>query len=87
MEWLSPNGHKVVLTRVRPAKNERRFYAVAITTDLFGNTHLLRNWGRLGTGGRLRFDLYDSRPAAQAAGEKLLRAKQSRGYTLSSNGS
>ena len=34
------------LRRVRPEKNERRFYSMIVTVDLFGDTLLLRNWGR-----------------------------------------
>jgi len=40
-------GHATVqLQRVRPEKNERRFYAMAAALDLFGEAILIRNWGR-----------------------------------------
>lgn len=73
-------GPNVVLDRIRPAQNERRFYALSVTTDLFGNILLLRNWGRIGTGGRIRFDLYSGTPEAMNALENLAHAKQRRGY-------
>jgi predicted DNA-binding WGR domain protein len=47
----------VQLRRIRPEKNERRFYAMTATFDLFGEAILVRNWGRIGTGGRLRRDV------------------------------
>jgi predicted DNA-binding WGR domain protein len=70
----------VRLERIRPAQNERRFYAVSVVTDLFGNVLLFRNWGRIGTGGRVRFDLYSDTLAATSAMETLARAKWRRGY-------
>ena len=67
----------VRLWRVRPEKNERRFYAMTVTLDLFGEAILVRNWGRIGTGGRLRRDVF----AAGAALNDLARRKRRRGYT------
>jgi hypothetical protein len=41
-------GHPTVqLRRVRPEKNERRFYAMTAALDLFGEGILIRNWGEL----------------------------------------
>jgi predicted DNA-binding WGR domain protein len=68
------------LHRVRPEKNERRFYAMAVTQDLFGNAFLLRNWGRIGTGGRLRWDPCPNLTAAAASLRDLARRKRRRGY-------
>jgi predicted DNA-binding WGR domain protein len=73
-------GPNVVLERIRPAQNERRFYAAFLTMDLFGNIQLFRNWGRIGTGGRVRFDLYSGAQEATKALENLAQAKQRRGY-------
>ncbi len=68
------------LRRVRPEKNERRFYSMIVTVDLFGDTFLLRNWGRIGTGGRLRWDLCADRLSATASLRDLARRKRKRGY-------
>jgi predicted DNA-binding WGR domain protein len=38
----------VALARIRPEKNERRFYHLEIWPDLFGRTQLVRRWGRIG---------------------------------------
>jgi predicted DNA-binding WGR domain protein len=73
-------GPSVVLDRIHPAQNQRRFYAASVTADLFGNILLFRNWGRIGTGGRVRFDLYSGTPEAMTALEKLSRTKHRRGY-------
>ena len=71
----------VQLWRVRPEKNERRFYAMTATFDLFGEAILVRNWGRIGTGGRLRRDVCADIVAAGAALNDLERRKRRRGYT------
>ncbi len=68
------------LRRVRPEKNERRFYAMIVTVDLFGDTFLLRNWGRIGTGGRIRWDLCADRLSATASLRDLAQRKRKRGY-------
>jgi predicted DNA-binding WGR domain protein len=72
--------HNMVLDRIRPTQNERRFYAASVTTDLFGNILLFRNWGRIGTEGRVRFDRYPGTPDALIALETLAWAKLRRGY-------
>lgn len=71
---------KLVLNRIRPEKNERRFYTMAITCDLFGETLLWRNWGRIGTGGRQRWDVYPDIAAAAKSLAKLAHRKRQRGY-------
>lgn len=73
-------GASVVLHRICPTQNQRRFYAVSVTADLFGNILLFRNWGRIGTGGRVRFDLYSGAGEAMTALEKLTGTKHRRGY-------
>jgi len=70
----------VQLQRVRPEKNERRFYAMTAALDLFGEAILIRNWGRIGTGGRLRRDLCTDLNAAGEALNDLARQKRQRGY-------
>ena len=80
---LPPSGNKVVLTRIRPTKNERRFYAVSITSDLFGNVLIVRNWGRIGTGGHMRHDTHDTFSSALVEADRIVRSKRKRGYAPS----
>lgn len=76
--WAS--SAPLMLSRIRPEKNERRFYALALTADLFGNVVLMRHWGRIGTGGKQREDLFsDFSSAAESLG-RLARKKRRRGY-------
>jgi predicted DNA-binding WGR domain protein len=44
------------LARIRPERNEWRFYRMEIWPDLFGRALLLRQWGRIGAEGRRRLD-------------------------------
>jgi len=44
------------LIRVRPERNEFRYYCMVVWPELFGRALLLRQWGRIGTEGRRRLD-------------------------------
>ena len=70
----------IVLRRIRPDQNERRFYALAVTADLFGNIVLLRSWGRIGTEGKQRGDLHPDYSSAASTLERLASRKRRRGY-------
>jgi predicted DNA-binding WGR domain protein len=74
------------LRRIRPERNERRFYRLDLTVDLFGSILLRRHWGRIGTDGRQRLEPFPTLAAAEAALARLATAKRRRGYidTLSS---
>ncbi|GAB0117873.1 WGR domain-containing protein [Acidisoma sp. 7E03] len=75
-----PQDQSLTLRRIAPERNARRFYRLAITSDLFGHVLLLRQWGRIGTDGRRRHDPYPNGAAAMAALQRLLSAKLRRGY-------
>ncbi|HJU17522.1 MAG TPA: WGR domain-containing protein [Stellaceae bacterium] len=64
---------RAALTRIRPERNEWRFYRLEVWPDLFGQALLARNWGRIGTGGRLRLDPFPT-PAPPATPRTGLRA-------------
>lgn len=68
------------LARIRPERNEWRYYRMEVWPDLFGRALLLRNWGRIGTQGRRRLDSHPDPGAALNALATILRAKQRRGY-------
>lgn len=72
------------LTRIRPERNEWRFYHLAVWPDLFGRALLARHWGRIGTQGRLRLDTHPDPGAALNALARLLRTKRRRGYRQAS---
>ena len=68
------------LIRVRPERNEWRYYRMEIWPDLFGRALLARHWGRLGTQGRIRLDPHPDPGAALNALARLARQKRRRGY-------
>ncbi len=58
---------QAALTRIRPKRNQWRFYCMAVCPDLFGRALLARHWGRIGTQGRMRLDPHpDPGPALNA---------------------
>ena len=80
MDGQFPADAIVSLIRVRPDKNEQRFYALTVDVDLFGSPLLVRCWGRLGTSGRMRLEAHQTLAAAVSAQSALARTKRRRGY-------
>lgn len=72
----------LVLDRTAPHQNMARFYVLSIEPTLFGDTALVREWGRWGRQGRRRLDLYASVDGAVEALEDWLRRKMKRGYQV-----
>ena len=68
------------LSRIRPERNEWRFYRIEVWPDLFGRALLLRQWGRIGTEGRRRLDPHPDPGAAINALARLAERKRRRGY-------
>lgn len=68
------------LHRIDPARNMARFYRLSATPSLFGDTCLVREWGRIGRPGRIRIDLYAKKEDATAARVALEQTKRRRGY-------
>lgn len=81
-ETSTPLINMLVLSKRDPARNVARFYVLRIEQSMFGDTALVRNWGRLGLIGR---EIRSHHPTTASALESLdvwLRRKQRRGYTL-----
>jgi len=68
------------LTRTEPEANLCRFYRMEIVPGLFGDWSLIREWGRIGCGGQVRTDWFDSEDEAKAARFALHMKKAMRGY-------
>jgi predicted DNA-binding WGR domain protein len=78
---LSNVAYTAELVKEVPAKNQARFYRLALWRNLFGEVSLMREYGRLGQkGGHLRFDLFHDEEKAIEAFESLLKQKRRRGY-------
>jgi predicted DNA-binding WGR domain protein len=72
---------QIVLERRDCRCNLARFYVLAVEPSLFGDAVLVRAWGRIGSLGRQRLDLYASADEAGEALEAWLARKTRRGYT------
>lgn len=70
----------VQLRKVDPVRNMARFYMLTVQPSLFGEWCLVREWGRIGSPGRVISDPFPSPAEAQAALDKIQRAKMQRGY-------
>lgn len=68
------------LRRIDPSRNMRRFYMLAIQPTLFGGASVMRNWGRIGTGGQSMMETFDRNEDAVSASMRLERSKRRRGY-------
>ena len=71
---------RVRLTRCDLARNMRRFYALSLEPNLFGETTLVRNWGRIGTSGQSRLHTFDDPAEAALAFEEWRSLKARKGY-------
>jgi predicted DNA-binding WGR domain protein len=76
----SPIRHHLVLHRIDSEQRVARFYALLIERDLFGTIRLMRNWGRIGTTGQERVEVFASKDEAGQALTAIAAAKRRRGY-------
>jgi predicted DNA-binding WGR domain protein len=60
----------------------RRFYSLDVKRDLSGKVVLVRRWGRIGIGSKVRLDEYPEEGRAIAAMEALRDRKIKRGYRI-----
>ncbi|MES5047246.1 WGR domain-containing protein [Rhizobium nepotum] len=74
------DARPVHLQRIDPTQNMRRFYMLAIQPTLFGGASIIRNWGRIGTGGQTMIETFDTEADADMAASRLERMKKRRGY-------
>lgn len=71
---------QVHLHRIDAAQNMRRYYSIAIQPTLFGGASVIRNWGRIGSGGQTMMETFDHADDADTALFRLERSKRRRGY-------
>jgi predicted DNA-binding WGR domain protein len=71
-----------LLTKIDAARNLHRFYMVQLSQDLFGEWSLVREWGRIGSPGRVRSDTFSNESHAREAERRSLRLRERHGYQL-----
>ena len=72
----------ITLTRSDPVRNVHRYYRLDVQQDLFSAWCLIREWGRIGGGCRLRSIPYSTEPEARVAFDHQLRRRLRRGYLV-----
>lgn len=70
----------IILNKIQKIKNQRRFYTIDLSCDLFGNVNIVRYWGPIGAKGVTKNESFNSILAASVATQRLRRAKLRRGY-------
>jgi predicted DNA-binding WGR domain protein len=70
------------LRRVDPEKNMRRFYLMSVQRDLFGGAQLVREWGRIGSSGKIKTSFHADEGQAVDALAATFKVKSKRGYKL-----
>ncbi|ERI13704.1 putative DNA-binding WGR domain protein [Ochrobactrum intermedium] len=71
---------QIHLHRIDAARNMRRFYTLTVQPTLFGGASVIRNWGRIGTGGQRMMETFDRQEDADRVLSRLERSKRNRGY-------
>ena len=82
MQQLDLFPEDIRIERIDTEANMYRFYRLRLLPDLFGGVSLLREWGRIGTQGRLKVELFANAGQATNAMLAAYRSKQKRGYQL-----
>ena len=75
----------VILYRIDRAKRMQRYYRTDVQPDLFGTWCLMREWGRIGSGGQTCSLPFPTPQEAEAALHRQRMAKERRGYRLCFN--
>lgn len=73
---------RIKLRRIDPVKNMRRFYLMTVQRDLFGGATLMREWGRIGSAGKLQQSHYSDEGQAVDELATLAQQKFKRGYRI-----
>ena len=74
------NIQLLVLDRIDGAPNMAHYYVLSVEPTLFGDTAVVREWGRIGTAGRRRIELHAEHTGARTALSVWLKRKLKRGY-------
>lgn len=74
--------NRLKLRRIDPIQKMRRFYLLTVQRDLFGGATLVREWGRIGFGGKLKISHHADEGQAVNALAILAQQKFKRGYRV-----
>lgn len=74
------DGSSFHFQRVDVARNMARYYSLSLQPTLFGDVSLVRNWGRIGTRGQQKIELFSDHDHAFDCLQDLIRRKHRKGY-------
>jgi predicted DNA-binding WGR domain protein len=66
---------------IDPTKNRWRFYSLEIDRPLFGDWSLTREYGRIGSSGRISVESFASEEEARRAERQTIRLRIRHGYS------
>ena len=75
--------NQVCLRRADPSRNMARFYLLDLRQSLFGEWELVREFGRIGSPGRVMVDRFADLDGAASAMATIWKAKLRKGYAAS----
>jgi predicted DNA-binding WGR domain protein len=75
----------LIIQRRDPEKSMQRFYALVVHPDLISGWTLLREWGRIGSPGRVVIEAFAEEHEAVKASAGIEAAKRRRGYRNQTN--
>lgn len=78
--FMTQQCSNLYFQRVDPSRNMARYYALSIQPTLFGETSLIRAWGRIGTLGQEIAHVFASEADAVAMLLVIARRKRAKGY-------
>ncbi len=73
---------QLTLRRIDPNLNMRRFYRLTVLRDLFGSAVLCKEWGRIGSAGKIQNLRFNDEATAVDALALTAKQKQKRGYEV-----
>lgn len=71
---------RLYLKREDLGRNMRRFYVMTVQRDLFGGASLIREWGRVGSAGKVVVSHHRDEGQAVDALSEIASSKHKRGY-------
>lgn len=77
---MNAQPYRLYIERRDPDRNMARFYALSIEATLFGETRLVRRWGRIGTHGQTMQHSFERENEAVELFLEVLRIRRKRGY-------
>ncbi len=72
--------YQLYIERSDALKNMARYYAMDISSTLFGQACLTRRWGRIGSRGQSKLHIFENEQEAVSLFLDILRQKRGRGY-------